>query len=79
MKHKEIQIGRDYILASSKRSNPAMALKYFKALIGKKVTAIDKYSDIKNKNVIRIEGVVGNSIVEMWCSPYDLQNIGETK
>lgn len=72
MKHKEIIIGHEYILKSSKNSNPAASKKYFRILANKVVRVVDKYNDLKNKNVVRIEGIVDNSIIEMWCSPYDL-------
>lgn len=78
MKHKEVQIGGDYILKSNKYSNPAASKRMFEQLLGKRVTVVDKYSDLKNKNVIRIEGIVEDTIVEMWCSPYDLEHINES-
>ena len=72
MKHKEIILGKDYKLVSAKYSNPAEASDCFNKLIGTKVQVLEKYSNIHNKNTIRIEAITEDSIIEMWCSPYDL-------
>lgn len=79
MKHKEILIGQEYILKSERYSRPAASLKYFKALRNKVIRVVDKYNDLKNKNVIRIEGILDDNIIEMWCSPYDLGIKNESK
>ncbi len=75
MKHKEITIGQDYRLVSSRYSNPAESENCFKQLMNQKVQVIEKYNDTRSKNTIRIEAITDNSIIEIWCSPYDLEKL----
>lgn len=75
MKHKEIIIGQEYILHSSKNSRPACSSEWFDVLIGQKIMVIDKYNNHSNKNVVKIEAVYKDKHIEMWCSPFDLRTV----
>jgi hypothetical protein len=79
MNIKDIEIGKDYILNSSRSSCQGCSSTWFDKLNNEKVHVLKKFNNYQSKNNTYIQGTItkDNTIkfIRFWCSPYDLKEI----
>lgn len=77
MKIKDIEVGQNYKLISSKKSRVGCAAPYFELFKDEDLLVLSKYNNFNNKNIVQVQGVCQKGdiieLVSFWCSPYDLK------
>ncbi len=78
MRVKNITVGNKYILLSTHASHKGCAEGMFKKFKYETITALKKLNNYKARNDVYIQGfdTEKNTIINFWCSAFDLDEIG---
>jgi len=74
MRPKDITVGREYYLVSSKKSKVGCAQEYFTNFKGMKMVVIERLNNFNAINNVLVRGFDHTKMIfiQFWCSAYDL-------